>query len=184
MRHRISTGVTGFAVAAAALVAFAVPAHAAAPVSAAHKATSLAPRHAASPAFSGSGLLSYGGGPVVTSPRVYIVYWGSQWSSDPSGEAALQLSFFQHAYGSGDTYFTSQTQYCQSVPLGTTQCGSSGTHVGHPSSNPVKGTWLDSGVKAPSRPSDSQIAAEAKRAASHFGASGTNVQIIVDAPHG
>ncbi|MFD0330683.1 hypothetical protein ACFQZC_26970 [Streptacidiphilus monticola] len=70
------------------------------------------------------------------------------------------------------------------MATGTTQCGSSGTHVGHPASNPVGGTWLDSGVTAPKRPSQSQIAAEAVRAAAHFGVSGTNVQIIVDSPHG
>jgi hypothetical protein len=189
MRHRISTGVVGAAVTAAALITAAVPAQASSSA-AQHKATETLRSHHASTAASGSGLLSYGGGPVVTSPKVYIVYWGSQWgtgstvTNDPSGEAALQLSFFQHAYGSGDTYFTSQTQYCQGVAVGTKQCGSSGTHVGHPSSNPVGGTWLDSGVTAPSRPSDSQIAAEATRAASHFGVSGTNVQVIVDAPHG
>src|SRR5436309_1211101 len=189
VRHRISTGVAGAAVTAAALITAAVPAQASSSA-AQHKATETLRSHHASTAASGSGLLSYGGGPIVTSPKVYIVYWGSQWgagstvTNDPSGEAALQLSFFQHAYGSGDTYFTSQTQYCQGVAVGTTQCGSSGTQVGHPSSNPVGGTWLDSGVTAPSRPSDTQIAAEAKRAASHFGVSGTNVQVIVDAPHG
>lgn len=190
MRHRISTGVVGAAAIAAALLTAAVPAQAASP--AAHhpqEAAILGTTHAARPAFGGSGLLSYGGGPIVTSPKVYIVYWGSQWgtssiTNDPSGEAALQLSFFQHAYGSGDTYFTSQTQYCQGVAFGTTQCGSSGTHVGHPSSNPVGGTWLDSASKAPSRPSDAQLASEASRAASHFGISGTNVQVIVDSPHG
>jgi len=189
MRHRISTGVVGAAVTAAALITAAVPAQASSSA-AQHKATETLRGHHGSAAAGGSGLLSYGGGPIVTSPKVYIVYWGSQWgtgstvTNDPSGEAALQLSFFQHAYGSGDTYFTSQTQYCQGVAVGTTQCGGSGTHVGHPSSNPVGGTWLDSGVTAPSRPSDTQIAAEAKRAASHFGISGTNVQVIVDAPHG
>jgi serine protease len=191
MRHRIPTGVLAAATATAAMVAFAAPSHAASSTTS-HKAAAVATahHHAASPAYSGSGLLSYGGGKIVTSPTVYIVYWGSQWgtgstvTSDPSGEAALQLSFFQHAYGSGDTYFTSQTQYCEGVATGTTQCGSSGTHVGHPSSNPVRGTWLDSASAAPSRPSDSQLAAEAKRAAAHFGVSGDNIQIIVDSPHG
>lgn len=191
MRHRIPTGVLAAATATAALVALAAPAQAASG-STSHKAaaTATAHHHGVSPSYSGSGLLSYGGGHVATSPAIYIVYWGSQWgtgstvTNDPSGEAALQLSFFQHAYGSGDTYFTSQTQYCQGVAVGTTQCGSSGTHVGHPSSNPVRGTWLDSASSAPSRPSDSQLAAEAKRAASHFGVSGDNIQIIVDSPHG
>jgi hypothetical protein len=137
-----------------------------------------------------TGNLAYGGGNIVTDPKIYIVYWGNQWgtgstiTNDPSGEAALQLSFFQHAYGSGDTWSASQTQYCQGVAVGTTQCGSSGTPVGHPASNPVAGTWLDSSVKAPSRPGQSAIAAEAQKAAAHFGVSGDNVEIIVDAPHG
>lgn len=134
-------------------------------------------------------LLSYGGGPIVTAPNVYIVYWGSQWgtssiTNDPNGEAPLQLAFLGKLFGSGDTWSTSTTQYCQGVAVGTTQCGSSGTHVGHPSANPVRGTWLDSGVTSPSRPSQSQIRAEAVRAANHFGVTGTNVQIVVDAAHG
>jgi serine protease len=145
--------------------------------------------HAASPAASTNNL-SYGGGPIVTSPTVYIVYWGSQWgtgstvTSDPSGEAALQQSFFQQAYGAGDTFFTSQTQYCQGVASGTTQCNGAGTPVGHPGAGPLAGTWLDSSAKAPSRPSDAQLAAEAVKAAAHFGVSGDNIQIIVDSPHG
>jgi serine protease len=146
--------------------------------------------HSASPAATGSADLAYGGGPVVTDPKIYIVYWGSQWGSgstitnDPSGLAPLQLNFFQHAYGSGDTWSNSVTQYCQGVTVGTTQCNGAGTPAGHPAADPVGGTWLDSGVNAPKRPSQSQIAAEAVRAASHFGVTGTNVQIIVDAPHG
>ncbi|MEY9845107.1 hypothetical protein [Streptacidiphilus sp. MAP5-3] len=157
-------------------------------------ASELAPHHMnahkASAAVSTTGNLAYGGGNVVTSPTVYVVYWGNQWgtgstvTNDPSGEAALQLNFFQHAYGSGDTFFTSQTQYCEGVATGTTQCNGAGTPVGHPAANPVGGTWLDSSTKAPTKPSDAQIAAEAVKAASHFGVSGDNVQIIVDAAHG
>jgi len=166
--------------AAAALATVAGLAAVASPAEAA-TAHSLHAHNSASPAAgSGSGNLLYGGGPVVTSPTVYVVYWGSQWgtgstvTSDPSGEASLQQSFFQHAYGSGDTFFTSQTQYTNG----------SGGHVGHPAASPLAGTWLDSSAKAPSRPSDAQLAAEAVKAASHFGVSGDNIQIIVDSPHG
>lgn len=171
---------------AAALLAVASPAQA----EVGPHATALSHSHAASPAISGSGNLTYGGGPVVTSPNVYIVYWGTQWgtgstvTTDPSGEAALQSSFFQHAYGSGDTFFTSQTQYCQGVAVGTSQCNGAGTAVGHPAASPLQGTWLDSSAAAPKRPSDSQLAAEAVKAAAHFGVSGDNIQIIVDSPHG
>ena len=145
------------AVATLALFAVGTPAHA----QPAPHDMSVRSGHPAAPA-AGS-LLQYGGGPVVTAPAVYIVYWGSQWGSgsianDPAGEAPLQLSFLGALAGSGDTWSTSTTQYCQGVPVGTTQCGGSGTHVGHPSSNPVRGTWLDSGVTAPRRPNASQIA--------------------------
>ncbi|WP_441246039.1 hypothetical protein [Kitasatospora sp. McL0602] len=172
------------ALAAAALLT-ASPAMAHTPETATHAMHS----RAASPAVTG-GNLSYGGGNVVTNPKIYIVYWGNQWgtgstvTNDPSGEVPLQLSFFQHAYGSGDTWSNSVTQYCQGVAVGTTQCGSSGTHVGHPAADPVGGTWLDSSVKTPSKPNQSSIAAEAVKAAAHFGVSGDNVEIIVDVPHG
>ncbi|MFE9423132.1 hypothetical protein ACFYNO_09220 [Kitasatospora sp. NPDC006697] len=169
---------------ATAGLATATSAGASAPETAHHMNT-----HGGRAAAAAGGQLAYGGGNVVTSPSVYIVYWGSQWgtgsiTNDPNGEAALQLSFFQHAYGGGDSWSTSQTQYCQGVATGATSCGTSGTPVGHPAANPVAGTWLDSGVKAPSKPGSSAIAAEAQRAAAHFGVSGDNVQIIVDAPHG
>jgi hypothetical protein len=142
------------------------------------------------PATTATTLLSYGGGPIVTAPAIYIVYWGSQWGSgstitnDPAGEAPLQQAFLGSLAGASDTWSTSTTQYCQGVPVGTTQCGSAGTHVGHPSSNPVKGVWLDSAVSSPNRPRQSQIANEAIRAATHFGVGGANVEIIVDAAHG
>ncbi|AUG77304.1 hypothetical protein CFP65_2472 [Kitasatospora sp. MMS16-BH015] len=171
------------ALAAAALCA--APAGAQPPETAGHAMHA----HGGVPAATG-GNLAYGGGNIVTDPKIYIVYWGSQWGSgstitnDPAGLAPLQLSFFQHAYGSGDTWSNSVTQYCQGVAVGTTQCNGAGTAVGHPASNPVAGTWLDSGVKAPNRPGQSAIAAEAVRAAAHFGVSGDNVQIIVDVPHG
>src|SRR5579859_4341319 len=59
MRHRISTGVVGAAVTAAALIAAAVPAQAASSA-VQHNSTAKAGTHHASPAFGGSGLLSYG----------------------------------------------------------------------------------------------------------------------------
>ena len=175
--------------AAGSLAAFAGLALAASPAQAA-ASHGLHPRAAHAAAAASGNNLSYGGGPIVTAPTVYYVYWGSQWgtgstvTSDPSGETSLQQSFFQHAYGSGDTFFTSQTQYCQGVATGTTQCNGAGTPVGHPASSPLGGTWLDSSAKAPSRPSDAQLAAEAVKAAAHFGVSGDNIQIIVDSPHG
>ncbi|MEN3307611.1 MAG: hypothetical protein V7603_3813 [Micromonosporaceae bacterium] len=180
---RRSTKVVFAGAAAAALI------FAASPAGAGHTPHAMAVRHPAPAVHAAGTMLSYGGGPIVTAPAVYIVYWGSQWgtssiTNDPSGESGLQLSFLQHLFGGGDAWSTSTTQYCQGVAVGTIQCGSSGTHVGHPAANPVRGTWLDSASASPSRPSQSQIRAEAVRAANHFGVTGNNVEIIVDAAHG
>ena len=121
--------------------------------------------------------LSYSGGVggigVETSPTVYLVLWGSQWTgNDPSGESALLQSFFSRVGGS--SWSNSDTQYCQGVSSGTITCGSSGTHAGN--NIVLAGVWSDGGSAAPSSPGQSQLAAEAVRAAAHFGntASGSN----------
>jgi serine protease len=126
----------------------------------------------------GSSLLSFRGGVggvgVETSPAVYIVYWGSQWNgNDPSGEAAQQQAFFNGVGGS--SWNNSVTQYCQGVATGTTNCAGGGTAAGNPS-GVLKGVWYDNASAAPSRPTQSQLAAEAVNASSHFGntAAGSN----------
>lgn len=118
--------------------------------------------------------LSYQGGiggiGVETGPKVYLVVWGSQWgtngSIDPSGEVPLVQSFLGKAGGS--SWLNSVTQYCQGVAAGTVTCGSSGQHAGN-QTGMYAGTWFDSGSAAPSQPTQSQLAAEAVRAAAHFG---------------
>jgi hypothetical protein len=108
-----------------------------------------------------------GSGVVTGSDKVYLVLWGSQWNgNDPSGEQALLTDFFNHVGGSA--WNNSVTQYCQGVATGTVTCGASGTHAVNPS-NVLGGIWADNGSAAPSHPTQSQLAAEAARAAAHFG---------------
>jgi serine protease len=125
-----------------------------------------------------------GGIGVESAPKVYLVLWGSQWSSDPSGEASRLQGFLGHAGGS--SWLNSVTQYCQGVAPGTITCGSSGQHAGNQSGIYVT-TWADNASAAPSRPSQSQLAAEAVRAAGHFGntSSATNntVQYVIATAH-
>ena len=121
-----------------------------------------------------------GGIGVETAPKVYLVVWGSQWgtngSSDPSGEVGILQNFLNHAGGSN--WLNSVTQYCQGVASGTITCGTSGQHAGNPSGI-YASTWYDSGSAAPSHPTQSQLAAEAVRAAGHFGntTSGSNASV-------
>ena len=125
--------------------------------------------HAARPNRSSN--LSYHGGVggigVETAPKLYVVFWGSQWNSnDPSGEASLLESFYGAAGGSH--WLNSVTQYCQGVASGTVFCNGSGAAAGNPSSL-YGGFWYDNSSAAPSTPSQSQLAAEAVKAAAHFG---------------
>jgi serine protease len=132
--------------------------------------------------------LSYHGGVggigVETAAKVYLVLWGSQWINDPSGESSTLQSFFQHAGGS--PWLNSVTQYCQGVASGTITCGSSGQHAGNPTAI-YGGLYPDNGTTAPSSPTQSQLAAEAVKAAGHFGntssSSNASVQYVIATSH-
>jgi hypothetical protein len=126
-----------------------------------------------------------GGIGVETAPKVYLVLWGSQWSNDPSGEAAIVQSFLSGVGGSG--WLNSVTQYCQGVATNTFYCNGAGTAAGNPAGILV-GVWSDNASAAPSRPRQSDLASEAVRAAAHFGntAAGSNAstQYVVATAHG
>ena len=137
----------------------------------------------------GSPELFYNGGiggiGVETAPRVYLVFWGSQWSDDPSSEAALVQSFLSSVGGS--SWLNSVTQYCQDVAANTVYCNGAGTAAGNPKGILV-GVWFDNAAAAPSKPHQSQIATEAVNAAAHFGngttASNTSAQYVIATSHG
>lgn len=104
---------------------------------------------------------------VETAPKIYLVFWGSQWNNnDPSGEAGILESFLPGA--SGSSWLNSVTQYCEGVNSGTFFCNGAGTPAGNKTGE-YAGYWYDNASKAPSRPRQSQIASEAVRAAAHFG---------------
>jgi serine protease len=107
--------------------------------------------------------LIYHGGPVENAPRVFVVYWG--WTSDPSGEKPYLSSLLSSVGGS--SWLSTVGQY-----------------GGGDTGNLLAGTWADS-ASVPTRPTDAQVQAEARKAAGHFG-TGTsyNVEIVVATPTG
>jgi serine protease len=128
--------------------------------------------------------LTYHGGTggigVETAPKGYLVLWGSQWSNDPSGESAILQSFYSGVGGS--SWLNSVTQYCQGVSSGTVFCNGAGTPAGNPAVL-LYGVYADSLSAAPTQPTQSQLAAEAVRAAQHFGnttaASNASAQYVI-----
>jgi hypothetical protein len=150
--------------------------------------------------------LQYGGGTngigVTTGPpKVYVVYWGSQWgtettgtdgykhySGDPQGLAPDQQAFFTGVGTGSETWSGVPTQYCEGVATGSQTCPSSAAHVGYPTGGSLAGVWEDTSAAAPSNATQTQIAAEAKLAADHFGNttadSNRNAQYVITSPQG
>lgn len=122
---------------------------------------------------SGSNLI-YGGGPIEHAPKLYVVFWGSAWngSGDPDGVKGRLENFLRHVGGSN--WNSTVKQYYQNNPR---------LYAGNPSNN-FDGAYVDTSSSPPSHPTQSQMAAEAKKAASHFNSYGYNTQIIVAMPHG
>ena len=162
---------------------------------------------------SASGLIAFQGGVagvgVVTgAPKVFVVFWGSQWGAqsttrisgqayaafqgDPAGMAPVLESFYAGLGTSSETWSGVLTTYCQSSPTapvrtGATTCPAGATHVAYPAHGALAGVWEDTGTPAPRGATQAQIAAEAHAAAAHFGASagpGSGVQYVVVSPHG
>ena len=111
--------------------------------------------------------LVYGGGPVQTSPKIVLVFWGSAWStSDP--EYTRLVNFFKGVGGS--SWNNTVTQYYDSA--------------GHIANSLSVSTWMDPS-SVPSRPSSSNVGAEAQKAATTLGYGGvdTNYFVAIEKGH-
>jgi serine protease len=165
------------------------------------------PEHAAvASSASGAGLLAYGGavdgiGVTTGSPRVYLVFWGSQWgtqstgtdgylhfSGDGPGMAPRVQALLSGVGTNGELWSGVMTQYCEGVATGATSCPSSAAHVGYPTGGALAGVWYDNAAATPTNAVDHDIAVEAVSAAGHFGnltsATNRNAQYVIVSPSG
>lgn len=163
----------------------------------------------AAAAATGTQTLSYNGGVNgigVTSgtPRVYLVFWGSQWGTagtdangyttltgDAKGAAPYMQKWIKGLGTNGELWSGVMTQYCDGpqVAKGATSCPAGAPHVGYPTGGGVlAGVWVDTSSAAPSAATGNQIGAEAVKAAAHFGnttaASNRYVQYVIMSPSG
>ncbi|MGW2376213.1 hypothetical protein [Kitasatospora sp. NPDC001683] len=150
--------------------------------------------------------LHFGGGVdgigVTTgAPKVYVIFWGSQWgtagtdangyttlSGDPSGEAVRAQQLYKGLGTNNETWSGVMTQYCEGITKGATSCPSTAAHVGYPTGGALAGVWVDNSAAAPGQATGNQIANEAIKAAGHFGnttaAANRNAQYVVLSPTG
>jgi serine protease len=147
----------------------------------------LRPWGQAGPGASTTSPLTFGGGQVqTTSPKVYISWWGSQWNTGfstggyTSAQAQAYMTGFFGNVG-GSTWNNIDTQYCQGIAKGTTDC-TSGTHITNPSGQ-LAGDWNDTSA-LPNRVNQSAIANAALRLMNHFGGYDPNATYFVFTPSG
>jgi hypothetical protein len=138
---------------------------------------------------------------VETAPATYLIFWGPDWgngftTTDVNGTAytsqLLQTyvtSFLTNL--AGTSWAAIQDEYCNHVPAGTTSCATAGggNYVTDPRKQ-LKGVWTDP-TPVPSdivtlgleeNLADDPIAAEAIRAAAHFGYNPQATYIILTPP--
>lgn len=123
-------------------------------------------------------------GVVSSTPKVYLVYWGSQWgtqganaagnltmSKDYAGGAPVAEALFKGLGTGGEKWSGVLTQYCDgaSLALGATACPANAPHVGYPTGGALAGVWYDNSAAEPVPASGTQIGNEALAAAAHFG---------------
>jgi hypothetical protein len=116
-------------------------------------------------------LLTYGGGPVQTTPRVYLVFWGSSWTTngDPYG-VANQLHYFYQGVG-GSTWANVLKQYGSNYG---TFSNPSGQYQG----------WLRDTTPVPTNPTQADVARVAQRAAQSMNDYSYNAQYVIALPWG
>ncbi len=149
--------------------------------------------------------LRYGGGVdgigvTIGAPKVYLVFWGTQWgtqgtdgngdltfSNDSAGAAPRLQEMFKGLGTNGELWSGTDTQYCQGVATGTQICGNNGTHVPYPTGGALSGVWYANSGPEPTNATALQLGQEAVTAASHFGnttpALNRNAQYVILSAH-
>jgi serine protease len=178
-----------------------------------HAAPAVVARRAATATLAPSASnLAYGGGvtgsgyaqPVgVTTgpPKVYLVFWGSQWGTraaddargnvvlggDTSQEAPRLQNFFRDLGTNNEQWSGVMTQYCEGVAAGTQFCPGGSAQVGYPTGGALAGVYVDESTSS-TQTTGHQIAQEAVNAAAHFGNTtpgrNRNAQYFIVSPPG
>jgi Putative Ig domain len=167
--------------------------------------TARAPASAAGQAVATSNLVYGGGvadvGVTTGAPKVYVVFWGSQWGSssvngqgnvslsgDSKGMAPVLQAFLKGLGTASESWSGVMTQYCEGVAVGAQTCPAVSAHVGYPSGGALAGVWADTAAASPASATAHQLAFEAVMAANHFGnttqASNRNAQYFIVSPSG
>jgi hypothetical protein len=135
-------------------------------------------------------------GAVGPDPHVILIFWGSGWNTaagDPRHAKSALINLFDSLVGTQDTWSTILSQYCAGLPVGTTRCGTAGTHIAHLDDDSPLGNegdvFEDTDSEPGPAPSFYDLGNEAVRAAQREGsdadqASNDSAVCLILTPHG
>jgi hypothetical protein len=162
------------------------------------------PRLPAAPSPQGAANdLIYHGGAILQRPKAYLIFYGSQWKDNskriniggqsytPASAIRYLTQFFSGIGGS--RWMGVTKQYCDNVPIGTTDCsGIPGAEFVTNPRNQLGGVWIDASAPAPStivtsglaenQVAQDPIASEAEKATLHFGYDPQAVYMVFTPP--
>jgi len=117
--------------------------------------------------------------------KVYLIFYGNQWgtsttdangylnfSNDSAGAGPAAQKMFKGIGTNNELWSAELTQWCDGpgVATGASSCPTSGTIARIPyQQNVLAGVWYDNSAASPSGATAAQLAAEANKAAAHFG---------------
>lgn len=118
--------------------------------------------------------LSYGGGPVLVKPHVYLIFWGYKTYGDTDGVEALLKAYTRNEgktehNGVYDQYYMINKTNSQQINITDPR-------------RQRKGAWDDETNPVPNSPTDAQVATEALAGVAHFGYD-PNGSYVVATPH-
>lgn len=114
----------------------------------------------------------YRGGPVLTDPKMYLIFWGYKTYGDRHHLQRLLEAYTKNMGGSSHNNI--ETQYYEDA-------GGTKTYIANPA-NQYGGSWNDESA-VPKTPTDAQVAAVALRGVSHFGYHPNGLYVVMT-PHG
>jgi hypothetical protein len=183
-RHRRAVAViVSLGLGVAGLATGAVTAGASAPPDTSARVHYFSPRGARRAVGGGKRDLSFQhlGASVEVKPKVYLSFWGPEWSTLTDAQNYV-TGFFGNVGGS--SWLATTSQYCQNVPAGTVDCSAVPGPVFI--ANPVGqlGGVLNDTTPVPSHPTNGDIVAAADRLVGQFGALDPNALYMVLTPAG
>jgi len=136
--------------------------------------------------------------------KVYLVFYGSGWgtqstnangdavfSGDPDGAAPVTQEMFKGIGTGGELWSADLTQWCQGIASGSASCPTStaaSSFVPYMSGGILAGVWEDTSATTPINATGHTLAAEAIKAAQHFGnttpASNRYAYYVIMSAHG